>query len=222
MSEFYINYSEIEKFVDECINSTEDNERLKKRKADILVALTGDLKNNNDEVKEMVSLWQNQQEKPSQLLLNNKYIRIDQVMMEFFKVACTSGLLDMFIEYFAHEEIPAFTFATSTSVVFGLWDLFSSVSELNDWDFCVYLQAVKHHKKHKAFTFEELKSWLPSGEDAVCNIDTDIWECDYMGENKTCKILVDEKLEEALESLQRKGLLYSKKEDKRYTYRFKR
>lgn len=77
MAEYYISYKELEKLIDQYIADSVDSVQLIEHKAEILAALTGDYEQNNwDSAKEMISLWENQIDKPSQLLLGSRYIRV--------------------------------------------------------------------------------------------------------------------------------------------------
>ncbi len=73
MAEYYISYRELEKLFDQYIAETPNNSQLLEHKAEILAALTGDYEQGNwDSANEMISLWENQIDKPSQLLLGVK------------------------------------------------------------------------------------------------------------------------------------------------------
>ncbi len=223
MAEYYISYKELEKLIDQYIEDSVDNAQLTEHKAEILAALTGDYEQNNwDSAKEMISLWENQIDKPSQLLLGSRYIRVQQIMLDFLKVSCTSGLIDALIIYISQGSFAGFTVSVGSGIAVALWELFTAVKKLDDWDFCVYMQATTHFREHSEFTMEELKSWLPSEEHPICNMHNDNWECDYLEENDTCNIVRKDKIEQALKSLYDKGLLGLRKEDHKYFYKFKK
>lgn len=223
MAEYYISYSEVEKLIDQYITDSVECIQLKEYKAEILAALTGDYEQNNwDSAKEMISLWETQIDKPSQLLLDTRYIRVQQIMLDFLKVACTSGLIDALIVYISQGNFVGFTVSVGSCIAVALWELLTAVKKLDDWDFCVYMQATTHFREHSEFTMEELKSWLPGDGHSICNMHNDNWDCDYLGENDVCNMIREDKIEQALKSLYDKGLLGLRKEEHKYFYKFKK
>lgn len=224
MAEYYISYKELENLLDQYIAEVVDDARLIEHKAEILSALTGDYEQGNcDSAKEMVSLWENQINAPSQLLLGSRYIQVQQIMLDFLKVACTSGLIDALIVYISQGDFTGFTVSVGSGITVALWELFTTVKKLDDWDFCVYMQAVTHFRQYNEFTIEDLKSWFPDEEHPVCNMHNNTWDCDYLEEmTDTCKMMQKQELEKALKSLYDKELLTTKKEDHKYVFKFKK
>ena len=224
MAEYYISYKEMCDIIEDYISTAEQRDLLEQYKIEILAALTGDFgKGDLDSVQEMISLWANQEKKPSQLLLGTRYIRVQQSMIDFLKVILTSGVVDALIEYTTQGSFTSFTVSAGTSVAIALWDLLNNVKTLDDWDFCVYMQAATHFKAHKDFTFDDLKSWMPTSEHPICNMHNGTWNCDYwIEEDDTCAIQNDQKLTDAVDSLCNKGLLSKRKEDDKYIFKFKR
>lgn len=224
MAEYYISYKEMCDIIEDYISTAEQHDLLEQYKIEILAALTGDFgKGDLDSVQEMISLWENQEKKPSQLLLGTRYIRVQQSMIDFLKAILTSGVVDALIEYTTQGSFAGFTVSAGTSVAIALWDLLNNVKTLGDWDFCVYMQAATHFKAHKDFTFDDLKSWMPTSEHPICNMHNGTWDCDYwLEEDDTCTIQNDQKLTNAVDSLCNKGLLSKRKEDHKYIFKFKR
>ncbi len=223
MAEYYISYKELEELINEYIETSPEDSQLIEHKAELLAALTGDYEQGDwDSAKEMISLWKNQINKPSQLLLGSRYIRVQQLMLDFLKIACTSGLIDALILYISQGNLTGFTVSVGSAITIALWELFTTVKKLDDWDFCVYMQATTHFREHKEFTLDELKSWLPNGEHPACNMHNDTWECDYLKDDDTCGIFLEQKTEQALKSLYDKGLLMLRKDDHKYVYKFKK
>lgn len=223
MAEYYISYKELEKLIDQYIKDSVDCTQLTEHKAEVLSALTGDYEQNNwNSAKEMISLWENQINKPSQLLLGSRYIRVQQTMLDFLKVSCTSGLIDALIIYISQGDFAGFTVSVGAGITVALWELLTAVKKLDDWDFCIYMQATTHFREHSEFTIEELRSWMPSEKNLICNMHTDNWECDYLEENDICSIAKKNKVEQALKSLYDKGLLGLRKEEHKYFYKFKK
>lgn len=222
MAEFYISYEEISNLVIDFIKSTENNSILEEHVAEILAALTCDLDQYNLSVsREMIALWDNQVHNPSQLRFKDKYIPIHQIMIDFVKVAISSGLIESIIQAVAGNPT-GFTFSAGASVAIALWDLFANVKTLDDWDFCVYMQAVTHFKAHKKFTFNDLKEWMPSADKPICNMHNSTWECDYLTGDDKCTIFESQKLRDAVKSLYNKGLLRPDKEKGIYVFCFER
>lgn len=223
MAEYYISYKELEKLFDQYIAETPNNSLLLGHKAEILAALTGDYEQGNwDSANEMISLWENQINKPSQLLLGSRYIRVQQIMLDFLKVSCTSGLIDALILYISQGSFTGFTVSVGSGIAIALWELFTTVKKLDDWDFCVYMQATTHFREYSEFTIDELKSWLPSAERPICNMHNSTWDCDYLDVTGNCNLNQIDKIEKALKSLYDKGLLMPEKENHKYIFKFKR
>lgn len=224
MAEYYISYKDLEGILDEYINDTSDNKLLIEYKAEILSALTGDYEmENRDSATEMIALWKNQISSPSQILLGARYIRVHQMMLDFLKGACTSGVIDAVIQYVSTGSMVGFTVSVGAGITIALWDLFNSIKKLDDWDFCIYMQAMTHFREFDGFTKEDLISWFPHGEPRICNMHNRTWECDFYDEvNDTCNMLKSEHLDKALESLYEKGLLMKNKENHKYVFKFKK
>ncbi len=224
MAEYYISYKELENLLDQYIAEAADGTQLIEHKAEILSALTGDYEQENwDSAKEMISLWENQINTPSQLLLGSRYIRVQQIMLNFLKVACVSGLIDALIVYISQGNFTGFTVSVGSGIAVALWELFTTVKKLDDWDFCGYMQATTHFREYNEFTIEDLKSWFPDAERPICNMHNNTWDCDYLEEaTDICKMLQKQALEKALKSLYDKGLLMAKKDARKYVFKFKK
>lgn len=220
MAEYYISYGDIENIVDQYISETRDNDLLVKHRAAILAALTGDFEQNNlESVGEMVSLWENQIDKPSQLLLGTRYIRVQHIMLCFLKNAFTSGLIDAVIMYASQGNSSGFTISVGSAVAFTLWDLFNSVKNLDDWDFCIYMQVLTHYRVNRDFTMDELLDWFPKGTPAICNMHNSTWDCDHFRDD-ICIMVSEKRIGKALQSLCDKGLLKWEMEGGKYIFKF--
>lgn len=213
MAEYNMTYDELKGFVENCIDNPESH--LTDYKAAILAAVTTNVNNSNPgETGEMLSLWENQIGRPSELLLGTHYIRIKDSMLAFIEVACSSGLVDALI---APNPVSGITVAYG--VAHSLVKLFASVSKLNDLDFCIYMQAVCHFKAHKLFSKDDLLDWFPHGENLTCNMHNSKWDCEFF-DNDKCSILADGGIDKALVSLIEKGLLNQEHKDEQYFYKF--
>ena len=217
MAEYNMTYEELKNYIDECVEKSESKDDLLRYKAEILAALTTNANNeNSSKMKDMLSLWQNQIGTPSELLLGTRYIRIKDSMIAFIEGACSSGLVDVLI---SSNPVTSITVGVISGVMFSLIELFTSVSELNDLDFCIYMQAVCHFKRHKIFTKNDLLNWFPHGDNLTCNMHTSRWDCEFF-ENDKCSIIASDGIEQALESLIEKNLLIKERKEKQNCYKF--
>ena len=141
MAEYNMSYEEVKEFIDDLMQQPEVSDRTRQYRAEILAALTAkdDVDNNDTAVKESVELWKNQIGTPSELLLGTRYIIVKDCLLDFIRMAMTSGVLDaLFLEKLNTEApMSGVSIAVVSSVVFGLVDLFGKVSKLEDYDFCV-------------------------------------------------------------------------------------
>ena len=223
MAEYNMTYEEIQEFVDNCINKSQDVNILNLHRSEILSAITARDENdreNHTSIKESIELWENQIGAPSELLLGTRYIVIKDSVITFIEAAFTSGLIDAIIEN-PQNPMSGVTVGVASGVVFALIEIFKSVSELEDYDFCVYMQAVTHFRAHREFTQSDLEQWFPHGSDTNCNMHNSKWDCEYFMPDDTCSMLQQDHLKEALDSLCRKNLLTSKRKEMKWTYTFK-
>ena len=132
-------------------------------------------------------------------------------MLDFLQIFINSGLADALITSLTTGNplvMPSMSLSSSTGVAIPLWDLFQSVKNLDDWDFCIYFQALTHFREHKEFTLAELKEWIPSAEKKQCNMHTHEWDCTYYSKNDdSCNLHKNESLNSALKSLHDKKIL---------------
>lgn len=222
MAEYSISYDEIEVVLDEYISESASADRLNAHKAEILAAITGNYEPGEESsMNETVALWQNRLGKPAELRIGRIYIRVQDIMLFFLKMVCSSGLLEAVIAG-ASGQPTGFHTDTSTSCAIAIWELFQSVKTLDDTDFCVYMQALTHWREHKSFTEDELISWFPHGEKEQCNMHNDTWNCTHLGENDACRMLQDDRIKTALASLQSKKFLYQDVKEDVISYKFAR
>lgn len=223
MAEYYISYDEMDKLVDELIKQSSNEPFLQSYKAEIMAALTGDFEQNRTQtINEMLFFWGNQVKIPSQFLLGSRYIQLNQVILDLLKVMFTTGFLEMLIGSFSQGELTGLSLTVGGGIVFGLSDLLKNVKTLNDWDFCVYMQAVTHYRQHKKFTMEEMRSWMPSESKPTCNMHNDTWACEYYDfTTDNCSIFEGDRLEQAIRTLQDKNLLKKTTTDDKIYYQFK-
>ena len=115
MAEYYMTYNEISDELDKFLAESENISNISKYKAEVLAAITGNYTPNDlDSVHQMVELWQNQIAQPSKLLLGDRYIRVQSMMLEFLAAACTSGLLDSIIASVSAGTLTGFSISVGS------------------------------------------------------------------------------------------------------------
>lgn len=229
MAEYYISYPDFSNIIESEIKNSMRVDKLSKYKAEILAALTGDYENGQYEsANEMIALWENKINRPSEMVFGTKYIRVSDLMLSFFKLVFGSGLVAALVEMaeknFSSGNLPGGAITVGSCVVITLWEYFTNVKQLDDSDFCVFKQACTHFYEHRDFTIDTLKEWFPNSHNPICNMHNDLWKCDYY-DDKTdfCCILNEEQIKNALKSLCDKGLLFrSKNANNEYVYKFKK
>lgn len=226
MAEYFMSYQEIldevEKFIKEA--PEENQENLNKYKAQIMAAITADYEDQEIQMEDVTQLWQNQLTKKSEMRIGHKYICVQKIMLDFLQIFINSGMADALITSIITGNsvvMPAMSLSSSTGVAIALWDLFQSVKNLDDWDFCIYFQALTHFREHKAFTLEELKEWIPSAEKKQCNMHTHEWACTHYSKNDdSCDLYKNNSLNSALKSLHDKNILVMSSDETGNVYRF--
>lgn len=222
MAEYNITYEEIKEFVEDCISKSPDSGHLQAYQSEILAAITA--RNEMDRVNstavlESIELWENQIRTPSSLLLGTRYIVIKDSVMIFVEAAFTSGLLDAIIAN-PQDPIAGISVGVASGIVFALIEIFRSISKLEDFEFCVYMQAVTHFHSHKEFTINDLECWFPRESNLKCNMHNSKWDCEHLLANDICDMLEGDHLVEALESLCDKKILTQKRKNKEWVYSF--
>lgn len=226
MAEYYMSYQEIldevERFIKEA--PEENQENLNKYKAQIMAAVTADYEDQEIQMEDVTQLWQNQLTQKTEMRIGHKYICVQKIMLDFLQIFINSGLADALITSLTTGNpvvMPSMSLSASTGVAIPLWDLFQSVKNLDDWDFCIYFQALTHFREHKEFTLEELKEWIPSAEERQCNMHTHEWDCTYYSKNDdSCNLHKNESLNSALKSLHDKKILVMSSNGTEPVYRF--
>lgn len=203
MAEYNMTYDDLKNYIDECIDRVEYKTDLSEHKTEILAALTINENKDHCAAQDMLSLWENQIGMPSELLLGTRYIRIKDSMIAFLNAAFSSGLADALI---SANPVEGLTVGVVSGVFCALIELFRTVSELSDFDFCIYMQAVCHYRTHKLFTKNDLYEWFPHGGSLICNMHNSTWDCEHI-ENDKCLMTADNRIDRALDSLEKKGLL---------------
>lgn len=227
MAEYSMTYADAKSFVSDCINNSPTPENLEPHKVEILAALTmrtADIGDNiSGELRESLELWENQVGNPSKLLLGTRYFSVKSSVIKLVESMITSGLMDLVISNI-QAKVPnpmyGMTIGVGSAVVLGLADIFKSASELQDHDFCVYMQAVTHFHEHKRFQKSDLLEWFPHGEKKECNMHNSKWECEYYMDDDSCSMLKLDNLDKALKSLEEKKLIKPEHENRQYYYSF--
>ena len=226
MAEYYMSYQEIldevERFIEEAPEENQDN--LNTYKAQIMAAITADYEDQEIQMEDVTQLWQNQLTKKSEMRIGHKYICVQKIMLDFLQIFINSGLADALITSLTTGNplvMPSMSLSSSTGVAIPLWNLFQSVKNLDDWDFCIYFQALTHFREHKEFTLAELKEWIPSAETKQRNMHTHEWDCTYYSKNDdSCNLHKNESLNSALKSLHDKKILVMSSNETEPVYYF--
>lgn len=223
MAEYSITYEEIQDFVDDCISRAENPDFLKKYRLEILSAITAQdyyLDNNcQAAIRNSMELWKNQIASPSRLLLGKRYITIKDTVINLIEGLIVSGFIDVLIQKINNEPV-ALTVSGIGTIVFALIRVFESAKELEEFDFCIYMQAMTHFKEHEEFTIDDLKQWLPHDKRVRCNMHDSRWDCSHRQKDDSCGILDGTHLDDALKSLIQKNILDIKYKEK-HAYIFK-
>lgn len=85
MAEYNMTYEEIKNFIDEQIREVDNEQNLKKYRAEILAAITANDAEGDEHktINESIELWKNQIGTPSELLLGTRYIVIKDTLLVF-------------------------------------------------------------------------------------------------------------------------------------------
>ena len=211
MAEYYLTYKEFSEYIDGCISSSAgDAKLLESHKAEIMAAFLCEYESNdierNESIQDMVELWQNQISQPSELLLGKRYIAIQSGMMEFLKTFITSGIIEEIIKPIQTQTPMEIGITTSITIALAIYEFFSKTQKLDDWDFCVFLQARTHYRENEEFSKCELLEWFPHDLNLTCSMHNSIWRCSYYLEvTDSCDIKTN--IERAIASLLQKDIL---------------
>ena len=222
MLEYYLSYEDLYEILNGNIDERDVN--IKNHKAEILTALTINIdEKNNRNMAETIALWDSQLQGSTELLLKTRYIRMSEIALDFLKVMLMSGFADFIVASIVGGgiELGMLSISLSTNVVCGIHELMKKVCQLDNWDFCVYRQAVSHFRTHQQFSKSELEGWFEDNK-GKCNMHNSTWNCEHLNDNDSCVMLMDKRLENALESLEKKGALKKVKKDGETIFTFKR
>lgn len=221
MAEYNMTYNELENEIDSYIRATPNNQKLLEYRAEIMAAITGDYSQHDPiSVDETISLWQNQLDRSTELRIGKKYIAVRSSLFEFLPKLCASGMLDALIVLKETGSMAGFTISVGTSIAIAIWELINSVKTLDDWDFCIYMQAVTHFNENHGFTKDDLLGWLPHGQPPTCNMHNSIWQCEYFHDH-VCTMVIDDHVDDALKSLINKKILKVEGVPPQFTYKFR-
>ena len=123
MAEYYVSYEEMNELVDDILKKIPDESLLHEYKAELLAAITGYYGGENKSTSsEMIALWQNSITEKSELLIRNRYIRVQKFMLEFLTLVCTSGIIDAIISSVLVGSITGFNISIGSSITIFIWE----------------------------------------------------------------------------------------------------
>ena len=216
MSEYKISYKELQEYIEQIICEN-GNEEWLNYKPEIMTALTGTFSDgvsaNKREHEQLLNLWSNIESNKSKFLIDKKYIRIHDSMLIFIEALFTGGMFDAILKY--SQDVPiseVYSIGMASSIVFALINILRGAVELEDDDFCLYLQFVTYYNEMDKFSKEDIKKWFPQNN--KCNMKDDRWKCTYCV-NSHCNI-TDEQIDDMIISLVRKKVIKPVSNDTTY------
>ena len=227
MAEYRMTYLDIKNYVEECADKSSASELIREHLPEILAAVTA--KANDDQeiskvvLNDTVTLWRNQIGSPSEIVLGTKYFSIKSNIIELIGAMISSGIMDtVILNCLSGSEciFQGITMGAVTGVASTLIQILKSASNLEDHDFCVYMQATTHFREYKEFTKDDLLQWFPHKPNTTCNMHNSKWDCEYYTEDEECEMLQDGHLDFALASLKEKKILDAKRKDRKDYYSF--
>ncbi len=226
MAELQITLEDLENYIDNCLSSCHLKYDKKFYKISIMSALTMDDSSNaitqQEHAKNAADLWYNKIETNSKLLCGKKYIKIKDTILAFIRATLISGFIDGIILSSINPTNIAIPIVAATSnAALEIHKVIKDSYCLEDNNFCVYFQAVAHHKKHKKFTVEDVKSWFPNDINCKCNITQEKWDCEFISAGK-CEYLSKADILNTLEALCDKKILNKTVKKDKVFYQFAR
>lgn len=147
MAEYRMTYLDIKNYVEECADRSSNPELIRKHLPEILAAVTA--KANDDQeiskvvLDDRVTLWRNQIGSPSEAVLGTKYFSIKSNIIELIGAMISSGIVDtVILNCLSGSEciFQGITMGAVSGVASTLIKILKSASNLEDHDFCVYMQ----------------------------------------------------------------------------------
>lgn len=107
-------------------------------------------------------LWQYLQNDPSQLYLQDTryHIRLKDTVLDFFENVFFGGLFDVMIGLCTGEVPIGAVSATAQFIFFVKRVAKEFVVKLDDKEYAVYIEMIKHFKEHDEVTVHEVKEWV--------------------------------------------------------------
>ena len=220
MAEYSITYQQMQELVTKYIEQRPEHNELISYRSVIMTAITAHeeySEESNKKICESLELWNNQIERSSNLLIGTRYFVIKDSVLTFIGEALCSGLITSLLSG-STDPLRTLVISTGPSLVSKLIELLLSVKELDNFDFCIYLQAVTHFHLNKEFCMDDVCDWFS----CKCNMHNHKWDCEhYFNEQDSCCMLNQDNCKKALESLCNKKILSSLRKDGVYYYRFR-
>lgn len=111
------------------------------------------------------------------------------------------------------------TVGTISPLVIALLNMFVKASNLNDFDFCLYMQAVTHFYEKREFTYDDILDWFQRPNNTSCNMHDSRWQCTHLNDHDECGVLPE--IKNIIRSLYDKGILEYRYKGKTKFYKLK-
>lgn len=188
MAVFEVTREYLEKFIDTQIEQNHELKAFREELVDMLSCNTLDITDIMSEDMDNESCWPFEKKEPTQLYVRDSryHIRIKDLVIDFFENVFTGALLEAMLYWFGVGNIAGVSSIgiTREFILFVKRIVKEYVVKLDNTEFCIYLQVIIHLKEHQEFSVDELKRWLPTGTEKLCNMHTDKWKCSDMKDGK--------------------------------------
>lgn len=126
-------------------------------------------------------------------------------MVNFLEAFITGGFFDYLLGAVTDiSETSILALGAVSSVAIAIVNIFVKAVELDDFDFCLCLQAMEHYHVKKEFTEDDILEWFSRNDE--CSLHDHRWNCLHYEEYHICTIL-NGKVPKVISSLMSKGIL---------------
>lgn len=181
MAEYNINYEDLKDIIDSCVEKSEciGKDEKKNYSNMILTAITTESEDDNHSkedqeklIKEGLEIWENQIQRPDQLIIWNHYIVIKDTVLKFLACAVDSGFIVNLVKYHIWGDTSAQVdfYQSGVSFASGIKDILKSFKKLSIDEMYIYTQVAKNYRPHGQFTLKTLKQWTEMDDDKLLAI----------------------------------------------------